>query len=134
SIPAQGVRTGRKLADGKLVTLENGLQLTTRDPKGTILKMSQCNAGGAGCNEILETGNVLINSPGNGNLIEFDADAKVVKQFDMPGCVHGYRLPNDHTLVTIGNGNNYKYIELDAKFQPVATTELSTPVFRVKRR
>jgi hypothetical protein len=81
--------------------------------------------------KVLDNGHVLALSPGNGNLIEFDIDGKVVNRFDIPGAAHGFRLPNGHTLVTVGGS---KYIELDRKWQPIKETSLPTPAFRVKRR
>jgi hypothetical protein len=129
-IAGQGIRAARKLSDGRIVTYELG-QLIQRDPKGNLLKSVRLDAGGGGCNEILDNGHALICSPGFGNLIEFNPDGQVVQQFNVSGAAHGYRLPNGHTLLTI---NGTRYVELNAKWQQVKETPLTPPAFRVKRR
>src|SRR5262249_2910430 len=100
------------------------------DNKGRQLKRTPVNCGGAGCNEGLENGHVLVSSPGFGNLIEFDADGKEVGRFDRPGVVHGFPPANGNTLVTIEGS---KCVELDKKWRPIKETTLKTPAFRVKR-
>jgi hypothetical protein len=125
------VVAARRLPDGRIVAFSGGNEVVQLDKAGRELKRTQVNCGGAGCNEVLDNGHVLALSPGNGNLIEFDIDGKVVNRFDVPGAAHGFRLPNGHTLVTV-RGN--KYIELDKKWRPVKETPLPTPAFRVKRR
>ena len=87
--------------------------------------------GGAGCNEVLDNGHVLVLSPGFGNITEFDMEGKEVGSFDVPGASHGFRLPNGHTLVTV---EGTKYIELDKNWKPIKETMLEAPAFRVKRR
>jgi len=121
---------GRKLADGRFVCFDSATVIQL-DKKGRGLKRTRVECGGAGCNEVLENGHVLVSSPGFGNLIEFDADGKLVNQFDRSGVAHGFRLPNGHTLVTI-NGN--KLVELDRKWKPIKETNLTVPAFRVKGR
>jgi HEAT repeat protein len=126
-----GVVAARRLPDGRIVAFSGGNEVVQLDRAGRELKRTRVDCGGAGCNEVLDNGHVLALSPGNGNLIEFDIDGKVVNRFDIPGAAHGFRLPNGHTLVTVGGR---KYIELDKKWQPVKETSLPTPAFRVKRR
>jgi hypothetical protein len=127
----RGIAAARRLPDGRIVAFSRGNEVMQLDKAGRELKRTQVDCGGAGCNEVLDNGHVLALSPGNGNLIEFDMDGKVVNRFDVPGAAHGFRLPNGHTLVTVGGR---KYIELDQKWQPVKETSLPTPAFRIKRR
>jgi HEAT repeat protein len=125
----QGVAAARKLPDGQIVGYDGRVFLLDRT--GQEVKATQVQAGGAGCNEALDNGHVLVSSPGMGSLIEFDSDGKEVNRFSMSGVTHGFRLPNRHTLVTI---NGSRYIELDEKWQPIKETPLETATFRVKRR
>jgi HEAT repeat protein len=127
----RGVKAARRLPDGHIVAFSFGNEVVHLDRTGRELKRTPVDCGGAGVNEVLDNGHVLALSPGNGNIIEFDIDGKVVNRFDVQGAAHGFRLPNGHTLVTVGGT---KYIELDKKWQPVKETTLPTPAFRVKRR
>jgi hypothetical protein len=124
------VVAGRKLHDGRFVCFDGGAVIQL-DKKGRDVKRTRVDCGGAGCNEVLDNGHVLVSSPGFGNLIEFDADGKKINQFDMSGVAHGFRLPNGHTLVTI---NGTKVVELDRKWKSIKETPLTTPAFRVKGR
>jgi HEAT repeat protein len=126
----QNVVAARKLPDGQIVAF-NRNEVLKLDKSGKILKTTPVDCGGAGCNEVLDNGHVLVSSPGNGNLIEFDADGQEVNRFNMPGVVHGYRLSNGHTLVTI---NGDRCVELDGKWRPVKEMTLPMPAFRVKGR
>jgi HEAT repeat protein len=125
----QGIAAARKLPDGQIVGYDGRVFLLDRT--GQELKATQVRAGGAGCNEALDNGHVLVSSPGMGSLIEFDADGKEVNRFSMRGVTHGFRLANGHTLVTI---NGTRYVELDEKWQPLKETPLEAPTFRVKQR
>jgi HEAT repeat protein len=129
-IDLPAVDAARKLPNGEIVAF-NRNEVLKLDKSGKILVTTPVDCGGAGCNEVLDNGHVLVSSPGNGNLIEFDADGQEVNRFNMPGVVHGYRLSNGHTLVTINGG---RCVELDAQWQPVKEIELPGPAFRVKVR
>ena len=64
---------------------------------------------------MLDNGHVLVLSPGNGNITEFDMEGKEVGRFDLPGASHGFRLPNGHTLVMVqGNQVHRTGQELEA--------------------
>jgi HEAT repeat protein len=128
---SQGVVAARKLPDGRIVAFSTNTEVVQLDRNGRELKRIPVDCGGAGCNEVLDNGHVLALSPGNGNLIEFDIDGKEVHRFDVSGAAHAFRLPNGHTLLTVGGS---KYIELDKKWRPVNETALPTAAFRVKRR
>jgi HEAT repeat protein len=125
-----GVAAARRLRDGRIVAFDrqNVIQL---DKAGREVKRTGVMVGGAGCNEVLDNGHVLTLSPGMGSFIEFDADGAEVGRFDQQGVAHAFRLPNGHTLVTVGGT---QCIELDKNFKPVKETTLSAPAFRVKRR
>jgi hypothetical protein len=129
-VEMQGVAAARKLPDGQIVVF-NRNEVLKLDKSGKTIKTTPVDCGGAGCNEVLDNGHVLVSSPGNGNLIEFDADGQEVNRFDMSGVVHGFRLSNGHTLVTIRGS---RCVELDAKWQPVKEMTLPSPAFRVKGR
>jgi HEAT repeat protein len=125
-----GVAAARKLPDGQIVAF-NRNEVLKLDKSGKTIKTTPVDCGGAGCNEVLDNGHVLVSSPGNGNLIEFDADGQEVNRFNMSGVAHGFRLSNGHTLVTIRGS---RCVELDAKWQPVKEIKLPSPTFRVKGR
>jgi len=128
--PGRGF-AARKLRDGRIVAFDRS-DVIQLDKAGREVKRSPVmGVGGAGCNEVLDNGHVLVLSPGMGNLTEFDMDGKAVGSFDLPGASHGFRLPNGHTLVTVAQN---KVVELDKKWKPVKETPLTTPAFRVKRR
>jgi HEAT repeat protein len=126
-----GFSAARRLPDGRIVAFSDGNEVVQLDKTGREVKRTRVDCGGAGRNEVLDNGHVLALSPGNGNLIEFDIDGKVVNRFDVRGAAHAFRMSNGHTLVTV---NGLKYIELDKKWHPVKETSLPTPAFRVKRR
>ena len=131
-VPMQG-RFGvaaRRLRDGRIVAFDRN-DVIQLDKAGREVKRSPVMVGGAGCNEVLDNGHVLVLSPGMGNITEFDEDGKVVGSFDLPGASHGFRLPNGHTLVTVEQN---KFVELDKNWKPVKETPLTAPAFRVKRR
>ncbi len=130
-----GIVAARKLRDGRIVAFERG-SIIQLDQAGREVKRVPARTGGviggAGCNEVLDNGHVLVLSPGIGNISEFDMEGKVVGSFDgVPGASHGFRLPNGHTLVT---ARGMKYTELDKNWKPIKETALTTPAFRVKQR
>jgi HEAT repeat protein len=126
-----GFSAARKLPDGRIVAFSSNNEVVQVDKNGRELKRTAVDCGGAGSNEVLDNGHVLALSPGNGNLMEFDINGKLVHRFDVQGAAHAFRLSNGHTLVTVGGR---KYIELDQRWQPVKETSLPTLAFRVKRR
>jgi HEAT repeat protein len=128
-----GPVAARRLPDGRIVAFDFGNVIHQLDKDGREIKNIRLNiGGGAGCNEVLDNGHVLVLSPGIGNLVEFDMDGKEVGRFNLPGAAHGFRLPNGHTLVTTRMGN--KVVELDKNWKQVKETTLEAPAFRVKRR
>ncbi len=132
SLPG-GPVAARRLPDGRIVAFDNGNVIHQLDKAGRKVKSISPNiGGGAGCNEVLDDGHVLVLSPGMGNITEFDMDGKVVGSFNLPGAAHGFRLPNGHTLVMTRMGN--KVVELDKNWKQVKETTLAAPAFRVKRR
>ncbi|HTU21278.1 MAG TPA: HEAT repeat domain-containing protein [Gemmataceae bacterium] len=128
-----GPVAARRLPDGRIVAFDYGNVIHQLDKAGREVKRSPVmGVGGAGCNEVLDNGHVLVLSPGMGNLTEFDMDGKEVGRFGLPGAAHGFRLPNGHTLVMTRMGN--KVVELDKNWKQVKETTLTAPAFRVKRR
>jgi HEAT repeat protein len=130
----RGIVAARRLPDRRIVAFERG-SIIQLDQAGREIKRVPATTGGviggAGCNEVLDNGHVLVLSPGIGNMSEFDMEGKVVGSFDVPGASHGFRLPNGHTLVT---AQGMKYTELDKNWKPIKETALTTPAFRVKQR
>jgi HEAT repeat protein len=124
----------RRLPDRRIVAFERG-SIIQLDEAGREIKrvpaVTSGVIGGAGCNEVLDNGHVLVLSPGLGNITEFDMEGKQVGSFDVPGASHGFRLPNGHTLVT---AERTKYVELDKNWKQIKETMLEAPAFRVKRR
>jgi len=139
-VPAGGqagldrIVAARRLPDRRIVAFERGT-IIQLDEAGREIKRAQAVTGGviggAGCNEVLENGHVLVLSPGLGNITEFDMEGKAVGSFDLPQAMHGFRLPNGHTLV-LGMGT--KSVELDENWKPIKETMLEALAFRVKRR
>jgi hypothetical protein len=131
-VPVGGIVAARRLPDRRIVTYDrnNIIQL---NEAGREIKQApvMADGGGAGCNEFLDNGHLLVLSPGNGNIIEFDVDGKELGRFEVPGASHGFRMANGHTLVT---AQGMKYIELDKNWKPIKETALATYTFRVKRR
>ncbi len=131
-VPVREIVAARRLPDKRIVAYDrqNIIQL---DAAGREIKQAPAMAGGggAGCNEVLDNGHVLVLSPGNGNMIEFDMDGKELGRFELPGASHGFRLPNGHTLLT---AEGSKYLELDKDWKQIKETILEAPAFRVKRR
>ena len=128
-----GPVAARRLPDGRIVAFDNGNVIHQLDTAGREAKSISPNIrGGAGCNEVLDNGHVLVLSPGIGNLVEYDMDGKEVGRFDLPGAANGFRLPNGHTLVMTQREN--KVVELDKNWKQVKETTLAAPAFRVKRR
>jgi HEAT repeat protein len=125
-----GVVAARRLHDGRIVAFDRG-NVIQLDKAGREVKRTPVMVGGAGCNEVLDNGHVLVLSPGIGNMIEFDMDGKEVGRFEQQGAAHAFRLANGHTLVTVQGS---KYVELDKKWKPLKETALPAPTFRVKRR
>ncbi len=128
-----GPVAARRLPDGRIVAFDYRNVIHQLDKVGRKVESVHPNiGGGAGCNEVLDDGHVLVLSPGMGNITEFDMDGKEVGRFDLPGAAHGFRLPNGHTLVMTQMGN--KVVELDKNWKQVKETTLAAPAFRVKRR
>ncbi len=139
-VPAGGqgrlgrIVAARRLPDRRIVAFERGTIIQLDEAGREIKRVPATNGGvigGAGCNEVLDNGHVLVSSPGLGNVTEFDMEGKVVGSFDVPQAVHGFRLPNGHTLA-LGMGN--RSVELDENWKPIKETILEAPAFRVKRR
>ena len=129
-VPVNGVAAARRLPDGRIVAFDRN-DVIQLDKAGKELKRVPVMCGGAGCNEVLDNGNVLALSPAAGNVIEFDQDGKEVGRFDQHGAAHACRLSNGHTLVLVMGTT---YIELDKDWKPTKQTMLEAPAFRVKQR
>ena len=114
----------RRLPDRRIVAFERG-SIIQLDEAGREIKrvpaITSGVIGGAGCNEVLDNGHVLVMSPGIGNITEFDMEGKQVGSFDVPGASHGFRLANGHTLVT---AEGTKYVELDKNWKQIKETIL----------
>jgi hypothetical protein len=121
-----------RLPDRRIITYDRQ-SISQLNEAGRQIKQApaMANGGGAGCNEVLDNGHVLVVSPGNGNIIEFDMEGKELGRFELPGASHAFRLPNGHTLVT---AEGTRYIELDKNWKPIKETMLEAPAFRVKQR
>jgi hypothetical protein len=124
----------RRLPDRRIVAFERGA-IIQLDEAGREVKRTMATnngvIGGAGCNEVLDNGHVLVSSPGIGNITEFDMDGKVVGSFDIPQALHSFRMPNGHTLAL---GMGMRSVELDENWKPIKETMLDVQAFRVKRR
>jgi hypothetical protein len=129
-MPVGEIVAARRLPDRRILTYDRQY-LAQLDEAGKQIKQAQimANGGGAGANEFLDNGHLLVLSPGNGNIIEFDIDGKELGRFDLPGAILGFRLPNGHTLVSEGT----RCIELDKEWKPIKETMLATPAYRVKQ-
>jgi hypothetical protein len=93
-----GPVAARRLTDGRIVAFDYNNVIHQLDKAGREVKqIPVMGVGGAGCNEVLDNGHVLVLSPGMGNFTEFDMDGKEVGRFDQPGAAHGFRLPNGHS-------------------------------------
>ena len=124
----------RRLPDRRIVAFERGSIIQLNEAGREIKRVPAMTSGvigGAGCNEVLDNGHVLVMSPGLGNVTEFDMEGKEVGSFDVPGASHGFRLANGHTLVT---AEGTRYIELDKNWKQIKETMLAEPAFRVKQR
>jgi hypothetical protein len=133
-VPVGEIVAARRLPDRRIVAFERGSIIQLDEAAREIKRVPAITSGvigGAGCNEVLDNGHVLVVSPGLGNVTEFDMEGKQVGSFDVPGASHGFRVPNGHTLVT---AEGTKSIELDKNWKQIKETMLEAPAFRVKRR
>jgi len=128
--PAQ-LKAARKMSDGKIVGFNHQNGVVQMDSSGQILTTTQVFCGGGGHNEVTDSGHVLALSPGNGNIIEFDADGKEVGHYDYQGAMYGFRLPGGHTFVT--HESQTEYLELDENWKLVKSTSLDVPTMKVKK-
>ena len=124
-----GIAAARRLPDGRIIAFGQNNEIIQLDKAGNEVKRVAVMCGGAGCNEVLDSGHVLALSPGMGNMIEFDQDGTEIGRFEEQGAAHAFRLPNGHTLVMI---RGTKYVELDKNLQQIKETALPGDVFRVK--
>jgi hypothetical protein len=131
-VPVPGLVAAHRLPDGRIVAFDRQ-SIIQLDQVGLQIKQVPVMTGGGGSNEILDNGHVLSLSPGFGDITEFDMEGKELGRFEQPGALHGFRLPNGHTLVVV-QGSKYKYIELDKNWKPLKETALATPAIRVKKR
>jgi hypothetical protein len=123
------IAAARRLPDGRIVVFGDASEIIQLDKTGKEVKRVAVMVGGAGCNEVLDNGNVLTLSPGMGFMVEFDQDGNEVGRFEQPGAAHACRLPNGHTLVTV---MGTKYVELDKNLKQIKETPLMGDAFRVK--
>jgi hypothetical protein len=125
----------RRLPDRRIVAFERGTIIQLDEAGREVKRVPAVNVGGviggAGCNEVLDNGHVLVSSPGIGDVTEFDMDGKVVRSFNIPQALHCFRMPNGHTLA-LGMGT--RSVELDENWKPIKEMMLEAPAFRVKRR
>ena len=125
----------RRLPDRRIVAFERGTIVHLDEAGREVKRVPALNnggvVGGAGCNEVLDNGHVLVSSPGIGDVTEFDMEGKVINRFDLTQALHAFRLSNGHTLA-LGMGT--KSVELDKNWKPIKETLLDVPAFRVKRR
>ena len=130
-VPVSGmIVAAHRLPDRRIIAFDRQY-IIHLDAAGRPIKQISVMTGGGGNNELLDNGHLLSLSPGFGDITEFDMEGKEVGRFAQPGALHGFRLPNGHTLVLV---QGTKYIELDEKWKPLKETMLATPAFRVKRR
>ena len=122
------ISAARRLPDGRIIVFSRR-EIIQLDKAGKEVKRVGVMVGGAGCNEVLDNGHVLVLSPGAGNLTEFDQDGNEINRFEQDGAAHAFRLPNGHTLVMV---MGTKYVELDKNWQQIKETPLTGDVFRVK--
>ncbi len=124
------IAAARRLPDGRIIAFGQNNEIIHLDKAGNEVKrVPVMGVGGAGCNEVIDNGHVLVLSPGMGNLTEFDQDGTEVGRFEQPGAAHAFRLPNGHTLVMV---RGTKYVELDKDWKQIKETALTGDVFRVK--
>jgi hypothetical protein len=129
-VPVRMIVAARRLPDRRILAFDRQY-IIQLDESGREIKQVSVMTGGGGNNEMMDNGHLLSLSPGIGNIIEFDMEGKELGRFEQSGALHGFRLPNGHTLVTVEGA---KYIELDENWKPIKETMLAEPASRVKQR
>ncbi|HJT78152.1 MAG TPA: HEAT repeat domain-containing protein, partial [Gemmataceae bacterium] len=78
----------RRLKDGRIIAFDRSNVIQLDKTGREVKRIPVMGIGGAGCNEVLDNGHILVLSPGMGNITEFDEEGKVVGSFDLPGASH----------------------------------------------
>jgi HEAT repeat protein len=133
--PQQDVMAARKLADGQIVIISNGLMCTRLDAAGKEIKTFRLGnlQYAAGSFEILPTGGLLVSQPWINKIVEMDAEGQLVRDFTAPQPAAASRLANGNTLIA-SQQYPMKVLELDRDGRVVWESKETLRPTRVRRR
>jgi hypothetical protein len=128
-----GIEAAYKARNGHVICLTAPGRCVRLDARGKQLKSFPSNRSGwtSGL-DLLPTGRILITQPNRNKVAEFDAEGKVVLEFDAPQVTTATALPNGHILA--GSFNTQRAFEVDRKGKVVWEYQDIYHVFRARRR
>jgi hypothetical protein len=136
--PQHDIVRGKKLRTGDVVyvtNIGNAAVFTRMEPK-TQKAVKTFNIGPVnnifGGMDVLPGGGILVTSPTAGRVVEYDADGKEVKSFNVQWPLSAVRLPNGNVLVASQNPG--RVVELNPAGQEVWAYQAEGAVFNAKRR
>jgi HEAT repeat protein len=126
----------QKLRDGQIALVTYSGVYERLDAAGKQLKTSRVPFNfnfGVGGGEVLPNDHVILASPNQGKVYEYDADGKVVMEGNVPQAQNFFRMANGHTLVC--SQNTGRVVELDQAGKAVNEfKDLPYRPWRVSRR
>jgi HEAT repeat protein len=133
--PQHDLVRGRKLRNGEVALLTNTGQFMRLDAKGrNVLKTFNVTPLHTpfGSMDVLPNGHVLIPDFQRHRVVEYDADGKETKAFNVQWPCSATRLPNGNTLVT--SQNNRRIVEFNRNGQEEWSHTCDGNVFNARRR
>jgi hypothetical protein len=123
-----------KARNGHVICLTQAGQCLRLDAAGKQLKSFPSNrqAGWTSGLDLLRNGHILITQPDRAKVAEYDADGKLVLEFDAPQVTTATGLPNGHILAA--SANTGRAWEVDRKGKVVWEYKGGNHVFRARRR
>jgi PQQ-like domain/HEAT repeats len=134
SRPNNDIQAAQRLRDGQTVFLTVAGQLVRLDDKNNEVKtFAAGTTNSLGTNiEALPNGRILVPQQGQGRVVEFDLDGKVVWEAAVQNPTSVARLPNGNTLV--GSLQTQRVVELDRTGREVWEHKSEGRLLRVRRR
>jgi HEAT repeat protein len=119
--------------DGHIVCLSQNGQCLRMDTTGKVLKSFPSGRGPGWTSglDLLPNGHILISQPDHNKVSEYDAEGKLLHEFQAPQVTTATGLPNGHVLVASTNTN--RAFELDRKGK-VVWEHTGGTFFRARRR